>query len=64
MAMDIAFSEEEVAIDEGLGYPKAYAKLCWNRGLGPYSHGPPFTFTPYILQQHEVSELHSLNLSV
>ncbi|CBI36233.3 unnamed protein product, partial [Vitis vinifera] len=61
MAMDIAFSEEEVAIDEGLGYPKAYAKLCWNRGLGPYSHGPPFTFTPYILQQHEALRARELD---
>ncbi|KAK9266283.1 hypothetical protein L1049_001804 [Liquidambar formosana] len=53
MAADISFTEEEMAIDEGLGYPKAYAKLCHDRGLGPYIHGPPFTFTPYALQPHE-----------
>ncbi|KAL6972829.1 hypothetical protein U1Q18_027003 [Sarracenia purpurea var. burkii] len=42
-----------MAIDEGLGYPKAYAKLCRDRSVSPYSHGPPFTFTPYALQHNE-----------
>lgn len=55
MAADLLFTEEEMAIDEGLGYPKAYGKLCRDRGFGPYSHGPPFTFTPYALQQNEVT---------
>lgn len=54
MAHDIAFSEEEMAMDEGLGYPKAYGKLCRDRSFGPFSHGPPFTFTPYALNQQEV----------
>ncbi|KAL4559950.1 hypothetical protein LXL04_032096 [Taraxacum kok-saghyz] len=53
MADDLMFSAEELRIDEGLGYPKAYAKLCRDRGFGPYSHGPPFTFTPYALQSHQ-----------
>ncbi|KAI3737595.1 hypothetical protein L2E82_27603 [Cichorium intybus] len=53
MADDLMFSAEELRIDVGLGYPKAYAKLCRDRGFGPYSHGPPFTFTPYALQSHE-----------
>ncbi|THF94102.1 uncharacterized protein LOC114321313 [Camellia sinensis] len=53
MAADLLFTEEEMAIDEGLGYPKAYAKLCRDHSVCPYIHGPPFTFTPYALQHHE-----------
>lgn len=48
------FSEDDMVVEEGLGYPKAYAKICRDRGLGPYSHGPPFCFTPYSLQHEEV----------
>ncbi|KAH0982691.1 hypothetical protein GBA52_009868 [Prunus armeniaca] len=44
MAFDYSFTADEMAIDDGLGYPKAYAKLCRDRSAGPYSHGPPFTF--------------------
>jgi len=54
MAIDVPFTEEEMAVDCGLGYPRAYAKLCRDRSFGPYSHGPPFTFTPYSLQPHQV----------
>ncbi|XP_050136050.1 uncharacterized protein LOC126611712 [Malus sylvestris] len=53
MAFDYAFTGGEMEIDDGLGYPKAYAKLCRDRSVGPYSHGPPFTFMPYCLQQEE-----------
>ncbi|GFZ11823.1 hypothetical protein Acr_23g0002080 [Actinidia rufa] len=53
MAADLLFTDEEMAVDEGLGYPKTYVKICRDRSVGPYSHGPPFTFTPYALQQHE-----------
>ncbi|KAL7619109.1 hypothetical protein Lser_V15G01317 [Lactuca serriola] len=53
MADDLMFSAEELRVDDGLGYPKAYAKLCRDRGFGPYSHGPPFTFTPFALQSHQ-----------
>lgn len=55
------FSAQELRIDEGLGYPKAYAKLCRDRGFGPYSHGPPFTFTPYALQPHQASRAKELD---
>ncbi|XP_002285218.1 uncharacterized protein LOC100256639 [Vitis vinifera] len=55
--MDFAFSKEEVAIDEGLGNPK----LCRNPGPGLYSHGPPFTSTPHILQQHEALSARELD---
>jgi hypothetical protein len=55
MAADYAFREGDVEIDEGLGFPRAYAKLCRDRGVvGAYSHGPPFAFIPYAMQQHEV----------
>ncbi|XP_057967869.1 uncharacterized protein LOC131157601 [Malania oleifera] len=53
MAADYAFSEDELVVDQGLGYPKAYAKLCRDRHSSPYIHGPPFTFTPYLLQPQE-----------
>ncbi|KAL2491316.1 hypothetical protein Adt_26944 [Abeliophyllum distichum] len=55
MASEFVFIDEEMVIDEGLGYPKAYAKLCRDRSFGPFSHGPPFTFTPYVLPQEEDS---------
>ncbi|KAI3684274.1 hypothetical protein L6452_33495 [Arctium lappa] len=61
MADDLMFSAQELRIDEGLGYPKAYAKLCRDRGFGPYSHGPPFTFTPYALQSHQASRAKELD---
>ncbi|MBA0848887.1 hypothetical protein Goshw_008348 [Gossypium schwendimanii] len=53
MAVEYAFADEEMVIDEGLGYPRAYAKICRDRCLGPYPHGPPFTFIPYVLHQNE-----------
>ena len=54
-----AFTEEERAVDDALGYPKAYARLCrGGAGTGalglPYAHGPPLAFLPYVLQPHEV----------
>lgn len=57
MAADFSFNEEDMVVDEGVGYSKAYAKLCRDRGAaGTYSHGPPFTFLPCALQQHEVKQ--------
>ncbi|XP_042038506.1 myosin-9-like [Salvia splendens] len=53
MAKDFLFTEEEMGVDEGLGYPKAFAKLCRDRSVGPFSNGPPYTFTPYALSQQE-----------
>ncbi|XP_022714893.1 uncharacterized protein LOC111274482 [Durio zibethinus] len=55
MAIDCGFADEEMVIDEGLGYPRAYAKICRDRSLGPYNHGPPFTFMPYAFQQCDES---------
>ncbi|CAA3017590.1 Hypothetical predicted protein [Olea europaea subsp. europaea] len=57
MVSELVLIDEEMAIDEGLGYPLAYAKLCRDRSFGPYSHGPPFTFTPYVLPQEEDSRI-------
>ncbi|KAM6602202.1 hypothetical protein CsatA_021811 [Cannabis sativa] len=54
MAFDYAFTDEEMEIDETVGYPRAYARLCRDRISSPYSHGPPFTFMPYCLHEHEV----------
>ncbi|KAL1548667.1 titin isoform X2 [Salvia divinorum] len=40
MANDFVFTEEEMAVDGGLGYPTTFAKLCRDRSFGPFSHGP------------------------
>lgn len=63
MAAATAFTEEERAVDESLGYPKAYAKLCRGGGLLglPYAHGPPHAFLPYVLQPHEALRAKDLN---
>ncbi|XP_051136156.1 uncharacterized protein LOC127254799 isoform X2 [Andrographis paniculata] len=61
MAISEVFGEDDMAIDEGLGYPKAYAKLCRDKGFGPYSHGPPFAFMPYALAQEEDSRANELD---
>lgn len=55
MAVDYAFSEDDMAIDESVGYPRAYAMLCRDLSASPFSNGPPYTFIPYSLQHHEVS---------
>ncbi|KAJ8755946.1 hypothetical protein K2173_024491 [Erythroxylum novogranatense] len=51
---DYAFTEEDLVVDVGLGYPKAYAKLCRNGVCEAYASGPPFTFTPYPMQKEEM----------
>ncbi|KAJ8773428.1 hypothetical protein K2173_004258 [Erythroxylum novogranatense] len=51
---DHALNHEDMVVDEGLGYPKAYAKLSRNGGFVAYNYGPPFTFTPFLMQKHEV----------
>ncbi|KAK1281715.1 hypothetical protein QJS10_CPB22g01026 [Acorus calamus] len=47
----IAFTEGEMEVDECLGYPRAYARLCRDPDLVadrfPYSRGPPSVFVPY-----------------
>jgi hypothetical protein len=57
MAEHYGFTSDEIVINDNLGYPKAYAKLCRDRGFTPYSHGPPFTFLPYALPEDEVPHL-------
>ncbi|XP_077211669.1 uncharacterized protein LOC143846936 isoform X1 [Tasmannia lanceolata] len=54
MATGFSFIEEEMAIDESLGYPRVYTKLCRKPSLhNPYKQGPPFTFIPYVLQPQQ-----------
>ncbi|GAB2250201.1 hypothetical protein Droror1_Dr00013560 [Drosera rotundifolia] len=60
MMMTYKFNEEEFAVDETLGYPIAYAKLCKDRDLGLYSHGPPMKFDPYGLTEREASRAREL----
>ncbi|XP_073147974.1 uncharacterized protein [Henckelia pumila] len=59
-AIDMVLTEEEMSVDQGVGYPRAYAKLCRDRSFGPYSNGPPFAFTPYALVQQEESRVKEL----
>ncbi|CAH9147065.1 unnamed protein product [Cuscuta epithymum] len=56
-AGSLVFTADETAVDEGLGYPKVYAKLCKDRSFCPYSRAPPFTFTPYALPHQEVMRI-------
>ncbi|XP_028190232.1 golgin subfamily A member 6-like protein 22 isoform X2 [Glycine soja] len=60
-AEDYGFLPEEMAVNENLGYPKAFAKLCRDRGFSPYSHGPPFTFIPYVLPEDEAERARDLD---
>ncbi|RAL44062.1 hypothetical protein DM860_014983 [Cuscuta australis] len=53
-ASNLVFTADETAVDDGLGYPKAFAKLCKERSFSPYIHAPPFTFVPYALPHQEV----------
>ncbi|RZC53614.1 hypothetical protein C5167_012460 [Papaver somniferum] len=56
------FNEEDMVIDECLGYPKSYSKLCRDVHLNnPYKNGPPFSFIPYVLQPQEVSREEELD---
>ncbi|KGN58139.1 titin homolog [Cucumis sativus] len=61
MADNCLFSEVEMAIDEAVGHPQAYAKLCRDRQAGLYTHGPPFTFTPYSLKKRETATARELD---
>ncbi|CAL0324145.1 unnamed protein product [Lupinus luteus] len=61
MAEDYVFTPEEMAVNENLGYPKAYAKICRDRGFSPYSFGPPFTFIPYALHEDEAERARDLD---
>ncbi|KAL2332423.1 hypothetical protein Fmac_020004 [Flemingia macrophylla] len=60
-AEDYGFAPEEMTVNENLGYPKAFAKLCRDRSFSPYSHGPPFTFIPYALQEHGAERARDLD---
>ncbi|XP_068648051.1 uncharacterized protein [Aristolochia californica] len=54
MVAGLRFTEEEMEVDQGLGYPKAYAKLCRQPHLGnPFQQGPPFSYTPYSLHPQD-----------
>ncbi|KAM7253963.1 hypothetical protein ACFE04_031645 [Oxalis oulophora] len=61
MAYECGFSDEDLAVDEHLGYPKAYAKIARDRGFSPFNAGPPFTFTCYTLQDHEETRAEQLD---
>ncbi|XP_058112290.1 uncharacterized protein LOC131255560 [Magnolia sinica] len=57
-----SFTEDEMAIDEDLGFPKAYAKLCQNPHFFDLcNRGPPSIFIPYKLQTPEALIARDLN---
>nr|GMD35524.1 titin homolog [Ipomoea batatas] len=60
-AGDFVFTADEMAVDDNLGYPKAFAMLCKDRSFSPYSRAPPFTFIPYALPPQEVLRLKELD---
>jgi hypothetical protein len=67
MFAKLALTEEEKAVDEQLGYPHGYAKLCrchastaelqHSLQLTPFTEGPPQRFLPYSPQAEDVSFL-------
>ncbi|KAK7255292.1 hypothetical protein RIF29_28699 [Crotalaria pallida] len=61
MAEDYRFTKEDLTVNESLGYPKAYTKLCSGKGFGPYRNGPPFTFIPYALIEDEAERARELD---
>ncbi|CAO2815343.1 unnamed protein product [Amaranthus hypochondriacus] len=61
MAVAYAFTKEDIAVDQNLGYPRAYPKLCKDKSISPYCHGPPYTFTPYALHPQEASRAEELD---
>ncbi|CAL0325968.1 unnamed protein product [Lupinus luteus] len=61
MSQDYEFTTEDMSVNETLGYPKAYAKLCLDKGFGPYPNGPPFNFMPYALQDDEAERARDLD---
>ncbi|CAA6672701.1 unnamed protein product [Spirodela intermedia] len=59
MAGTLGFREGETVVDESLGYPRAYPKLC--RSTNTYSRGPPHVFQPYALQPQEIASMKEFN---
>ncbi|XP_042496115.1 uncharacterized protein LOC122075226 [Macadamia integrifolia] len=61
MAARSSLKEDDLVVDDALGCPKLYAKLCQDPLLTPYNHGPPFTFIPYKFQPQEDSRARELD---
>ncbi|XP_021731915.1 uncharacterized protein LOC110698714 [Chenopodium quinoa] len=61
MSVAYAFGKEDMVVDQSLGYPRAYAKLCKDTSISPYCHGPPLTFTPFTLHSQEASRAEELD---
>uniref|UniRef100_A0A7N0TJG6 Uncharacterized protein n=1 Tax=Kalanchoe fedtschenkoi TaxID=63787 RepID=A0A7N0TJG6_KALFE len=55
MAAELVLPANELVVDEGLGYPRAYAKLCRGGSYSSHSNGPPSAFLPYALQPEEAA---------
>ncbi|PKA64544.1 hypothetical protein AXF42_Ash007289 [Apostasia shenzhenica] len=56
-----AFTQEELAVDEALGFPKAYARICRSTATRAFTLGPPLSFIPYALQPPEALRVKELN---
>jgi hypothetical protein len=63
MFAKLVLTDEEKAVDEELGYPHGYAKLCRHAAaqlqglLTPFTEGPPQRFLPYALQTEDFVKL-------
>ncbi|CAM6029808.1 unnamed protein product [Sphagnum balticum] len=60
----LVLTEEERVVDQELGYPRGYAKLCRHALAGmiegfsmPFSAGPPQRFVPYSLAPVDITKL-------
>jgi len=60
----LVLTEEERVVDQELGYPRGYAKLCRHALAGmidgfsmPFSAGPPQRFVPYSLAPVDIAKL-------
>jgi len=60
----LVLSEEERVVDQELGYPRCYGKLCSRAFAGadlgfftPFTAGPPQRFVPYSPPAEDVSSL-------
>ncbi|CAK9190991.1 unnamed protein product [Sphagnum troendelagicum] len=63
MFAKLVLTDEEKAVDEELGYPHGYAKLCRHAAaqlqglLTPFTEGPPQRFLPYAPQTEDFVKL-------
>uniref|UniRef100_A0A7N1A8W3 Uncharacterized protein n=1 Tax=Kalanchoe fedtschenkoi TaxID=63787 RepID=A0A7N1A8W3_KALFE len=55
MAAELVLPANELVVDEDLGYPRAYARLCRDGSYSSYRNGPPSAFLPYALRSEQAA---------